>query len=169
MTTIENLSKNEGVEKLKKMVDDIKFCFFTTNSNNFDHKTATIMTAQAVDNDGSIWFFSRADSDRNKDIANHKNIQLYFSSPEKNSYVSVDCEAEIIFDKKKIMQLWDPLLKSWFKDGVDDNNISLIKAKTKNANYWDIEGGKMINFFKMISSTITGNNFIESKQGNIKI
>ena len=74
MTTIENLSKNEGVEKLKKMVDDIKFCFFTTNSNNFDHKTATIMTAQAVDNDGSIWFFSRADSDRNKDIANHKNF-----------------------------------------------------------------------------------------------
>lgn len=169
MTTIENLTKNEGVEKLKKMVDDLKFCFFTTNSKNFDFKTPTIMTAQAVDNDGSIWFFSGIESDRNKDIENHKNVHLYFASPEKNAYLSVDCEAEIIFDKKKIIALWNPLLKTWFKDGVDDKNISLIKATTKTANYWDIEGGKMVNFFKMISSTITGNNDIESKQGNIKI
>lgn len=169
MSSIENLNKEDGIIKLKKIVDDIKFCFFQTNSKNDTIDSSTIMTAQTVDEDGNIWFFSGIDSERNSDIETNKKVQLYFSCPEKNSYLSVNADASIILDKNKITELWNPLLKIWFKDGIDDENISLIKAATKTANYWDSENGKMINFFKMISAVITGNDTIDSTQGKIKL
>jgi general stress protein 26 len=169
MSNIENLDKNEGIIKLKKMVDDVKFCFFCTHLNNYNGATSTIMTAQSVDEEGNMWFFSGLNSDRNRDINLNKNIQLYFSSPEKNAYLAVNSEAEIILDKVKMKELWNPILKIWFKDGIEDTNISLIKASTKNAYYWDSEGGKMVNFIKMIGSLITGNDFVDTVEGEIKI
>lgn len=169
MNSIENLEKKEGILKLKKMVDEVKFCFFITDLENEKGSSSTIMTAQQVDDEGNIWFFSGSNSDRNKDIEENKNVQMYFSSPEKNSYLSVNAKANIVMDKSKIKELWNPLLTIWFKDGIEDKNISLIKVTTKTANYWDSDGGKMINFFKMITSVITGNNTIDSTQGKIKI
>ncbi len=169
MNIIENLDNEEGILKLKKMVDTIKFCFFSTDLKNKNGASSTVMTAQTVDEDGNIWFFSGLDSDRNKDIKTNNNVQLYFSCPEKNSYLSVNADANIVLDKNIIAELWNPLLKIWFKDGVDDINISLIKATTKTANYWDNENGKMINFFKMIASVITGDINIDSAQGKIKL
>jgi general stress protein 26 len=169
MNNIENLEKTDGILKLKKMVEDVKFCFFITDLENNKGTSSTIMTAQQVDEEGNIWFFSGVDSDRNKDINAHKNVQMYFSSPEKNSYLSVNAKASIVMDKIKIKELWSPLLTIWFKEGIEDKNISLIKATTKTANYWDSDGGKMINFFKMIASVITGKNAVESTQGKIKI
>lgn len=169
MNTIENLEKADGILQLKKMVEEVKFCFFITDLKNKKGTSSTIMTAQQVDDEGNIWFFSGADSDRNKDIKAHKKVQLYFASPEKNAYLAVNATATIVMDKAKIKELWSPLVAVWFKDGMEDQNISLIKATTKKANYWDSDGGKMINFFKMIASAITGKNTIESTQGKIKI
>lgn len=169
MNNIENLEKTEGILKLKKMVDEVKFCFFITDLENEKGSSSTIMTAQQVDYEGNIWFFSGADSDRNKDLKLHKNVQMYFSSPEKNAYLSVNATASVVMDKTKIKELWNPSLDIWFKDGIEDQNISLIKATTKTANYWDSDGGKMINFFKMIASVISGSDTVDSTQGTIKI
>ena len=169
MSHIENLDKKEGILKLKKMVDDVKFCFFCTDLKDKNGAISTVMTAQDVDDDGNIWFFSGLDSDRNRDIIANKKVQLYFSAPEKNSFLSVNSEASIVLDKEKIKELWNPLLNIWFKEGIEDKNISLIKATTKTANYWDNEDDKMINFFKIVVSTITGNNHIEAVAGKIKL
>ena len=169
MNTIENFEKADGILQLKKMVEEVKFCFFITDLENKKGTSSTIMTAQQVDDEGNIWFFSGADSDRNKDINAHKKVQLYFASPEKPAYLAVNAAATIVMDKAKIKELWNPLMTVWFKDGMEDHNISLIKATTKKANYWDSDGGKMINFFKMIASAITGKNTIDSTQGKIKI
>jgi general stress protein 26 len=169
MSNLENLNKEEGIIKLKKMVDDVKYCFFSTDLKNEDEPTSTVMTAQTVDDEGNIWFFSGIDSDRNRDIKANKKVQLYFSCPEKNTYLTVIGDASIIIDKAKFAELWNPLLKIWFKDGIEDKNISLLKVETNTANYWDIEGGKMINFFKMVAAAITGSQVNESSQGTIKL
>ena len=169
MTNVENLEKSEGIIKLKKMIDDCKFCFFCTNLSSHTGATSTVMTAQDVDELGNIWFFSGINSERNNDIITDQNIQLYFSCPEKNSYLSVNGQASIVLDKEKIIKLWNPLLKLWFKDGADDMNISLIKVATKNANYWDSEDGVMVNFFKMIASALTGIDNSEPTSGKIKL
>lgn len=152
---MENLNREEGIVKLKKMVNDVKYCFFSTDLKNENQPSSTVMTAQKVDDEGVIWFFSGIDSDRNRDIKSNQKVQLYFSCPEKKTYLTLIGNASIIIDKDKFTEMWNPLLNIWFQDGIEDKNISLLKVETISANYWDTEGGKMINFLKMLSVAIT--------------
>ena len=169
MYNVKNLEQEKGIAKIKQIVNDVKFCFFCTNPENQNSAEATVMTAQTVDEHGKIWFFSGRDSDRNRNIKTNQNVQLYFSCPEKDAYLAVNATASIVFDREKMEELWNPILNIWFKDGVDDQNISLIQATAVNANYWDSKDGKMINFFKMIASAITGNDVTDSTHGSINV
>ena len=164
-----NLHNEEGIKKLKGLVEDIDICLFCTNLKTDDGSTSRPMSTQEVDDDGNLWFFSDINSDKNKEIRQNKNVQLFYSHPGKSSYIVVNGEAEIIIDKNKTAEIWSPLVKTWFKGGKEDPNISLIKVNTHSAYYWDTEGNKMINFFKMIASVATGTTLVDAKEGNIKI
>lgn len=127
------------------------------------------MSTQQVDENGSIWFFSGIDSEKNKEIGEDKNVQLFYSHPGKSSFLVVNGEAEIILDSAKIDELWSATVEIWFKGGKDDPNVSLIKVNTKSAYYWDTEGNRMINFFKMLASVATGKTLVEAEEGSIKV
>ncbi|MEO0059450.1 MAG: hypothetical protein RLZZ312_1097 [Bacteroidota bacterium] len=73
------------------------------------------MTVQEVDDEGNIWFFSGKDRDRNKDIVTNGNVKLYFSSPDKDTYLFVNAEAKVFHYKLMKKKLWNPILKIWFK------------------------------------------------------
>ena len=164
-----NLHNEEGIKKLKGLVENIDICLFCTNLKTDDGSTCRPMSTQDVDDDGNLWFFSDINSDKNKEIRQNKNVQLFYSHPGISSYIVVNGDAEIIIDKNKTAEIWSPLVKVWFKGGKEDPNISIIKVNTHSAYYWDVEGNKMINFFKMIASVATGTTLVDAKEGNIKI
>ena len=167
MSDKKNLNKNEAIDKLKSLVEDIKICLFCTDLKTDDGSTCRPMSVIKVCDQGNIWFFSEKNSDKNKAILNDKNVQLFFSHPAKSSYLVVNGEAEIILDKTKIEELWTPVAKIWFKEGKDDPNISIIKVTPTTAYYWDTDGNKMINFIKMLASIVTGTNLVNGKEGVI--
>ena len=169
MSNTKNLDHKEGIDKLKSLVEDISICLFCTDLNTDDGSTSRPMSAIKVCDQGNIWFFSEKDSDKNKAIANDKNVQLFFSHPAKGSYLVVNGEAEIILDKSKIEELWTPVAKIWFKEGKDDPNISIIKVIPTTAYYWDTNGNRMINFIKMVASVVTGTNLLNGEEGAITV
>ncbi len=169
MDNTKNLVAHEGVKKLKEMVEKIDICLFCTHLKTDDGSKCRPMSVQEVDDDGNLWFFSGADSEKNSDIKTEKHVQLFFSHPPKSSFLVLNGEAEITYDRSKIDELWSPLVKTWFKEGKDDPNISLIKVNTNSAYYWDTEGNRMINFFKMLASVATGTMLVDAEEGNIKV
>lgn len=169
MSNTDKNIENEGVKKLQELIDSINICFFCTDLKAGNGATATPMSAQKVDEEGNIWFFSGKDSDKNKEINKDLDVQLFFSHPGKSSYLVVNGEASIVTNIEKMKELYSPVIKIWFKDGVDDPNISLIKVVTKNAYYWDTVGGKAINFIKMLASVVTGTNLVDGVEGNITL
>ena len=169
MSNTKDLNNKEAIDKLKSLVEDITICLFCTDLKTDDGSTCRPMSAIKVCDQGNIWFFSEKDSDKNKAIANDKNVQLFFSHPAKSSYLVVNGEAEIIFDKTKIDELWTPVAKIWFKEGKDDPTISIIKVKPSNAYYWDTDGNQMINLLKMIASVATGKNLVTGNEGAITL
>ena len=164
-----NLRNQEAIDKVKQLAKDIDICLFCTNIKVDEGESARPMSTQDADEEGNLWFFSDKNSIKNKEIENDKNVRLYYSHPSKSSYMVLNGEAEIIFDKQKVDEIWSPLVKTWFKEGKDDPNISLIKVTPKNAYYWDVEGNQMINFFKMIASVATGTTLVDAKEGTIKL
>jgi general stress protein 26 len=169
MNTTENLNNKEAIDKLKSLVDEIKICLFCTDLKTDDGSTCRPMSAIKVCDEGNIWFFSEMNSDKNKSIASDKNVQLFFSHPTKGSYLIVNGEAEIIFDKMKIEELWTPPAKIWFKEGKEDPNISVLKVRPITAYYWDTDGSRMINILKMMASVVTGNDLVNGNEGTITI
>ncbi len=167
MTDTKNLHNKEAIDKLKDLVDEINICLFCTNLKTDDGSTCRPMAAQHVCDEGNVWFFSDKNSDKNKEIAQNKNVQLFFSHPGKSSYLIVNGEAGIIIDRAKTEELWTPLVKTWFKEGKDDPNISIIKVKPTSAYYWDTDGNRMLNFLKMVASVATGQNLVTGKEGAI--
>jgi len=169
MSDIKNLIDQGAIEKLKSLVEDINICLFCTNLKTDDGSTARPMGAQQVDEEGNIWFFSEVHSDKNREIKENKEVQLFFSHPGKSSFLVVNGDAEILFDKQKIEELWNPLVKTWFPEGKEDPNISIIKVKTTSAYYWDTDGNRMINFFKMLASAATGTNLVTGNEGTLTV
>ena len=169
MNNTTNLQSKEGIKKLKELVDDINICLFCTNLSVDDGATCRPMGAQEVDDEGNLWFFSDIHSDKNREIKEDKKVQLFFSHPGKSSYLVINGDAEIIVDRNKTEEIWSPLVKTWFKEGKDDPNISILKVKTRSAYYWDTAGNRMINFFKMVASVATGTTLLDSKEGSINI
>jgi general stress protein 26 len=59
-------------------------------------------------------FFTRTDSSKVPEIKNHSQVNVSFSDPSHQSYVSVSGRAEVIQNKAKAKELWNPYLKAWF-------------------------------------------------------
>jgi general stress protein 26 len=164
-----NLTAKEGVKKIKDLVDDIKICLFCTHLKTDDGSKARPMAAQEVDDEGNIWFFSGLDSDKNQEIKQDRHVQLFFSDPSKSSFLVVNGEAQEVIDHQKFDEYWSPLVKTWFKEGKDDPNLSLIKVVPHTTYYWDVDGNRMVNFLKMLASVATGTNLVTSEQGTITV
>jgi general stress protein 26 len=163
------LQGKEAIDMVKKLVKEINICLFCTNLKTDDGATVRPMSTQDVDDEGNLWFFSDKNSSKNKEIEEDSRVQLFYSDPTKSAYLVLNGEAEIIIDYDKVEELWTPLVKAWFKEGKDDPNISIVKVSSKSAYYWDTEGNKMINFFKMLASVATGSTLLDAKEGALKL
>jgi len=169
MSTSKNLQHSEAAKKLKELVEEIDICLFCTDLQNMEGLTARPMSSQKVDEEGNIWFFSDKNSDKNQEIAADSKVQLFYSDPSKSSFVVVTGEAQIVFDRQKTEEYWGALLKTWFKEGKDDPNLSLIKVSPTKAYYWDVAGNQMVNFFKMLASVATGKTLVDAEEGELQV
>jgi general stress protein 26 len=164
-----DLQDKNAIDKLKELVSEIRIGLFCTNLKTDDGSTCRPMDIQKVCDQGNLWLFSDKDSDKNREIQENKNAQLFFSHPGKSSYLVVNGEAEIIMDQAKVEELWTPLVKAWFTQGKTDPAISIIKVVPTGAYYWDTDGNKMINFIKILASAATGTPSSVGKEGSLTI
>jgi len=68
--------------------------------------------------------------------------------------LSIFGRAQIVNDRSKIEELWTPMAKTWFKEGKEDANISLIKVIPEDAYYWDTKNNKMVSLIKFAMGAI---------------
>jgi general stress protein 26 len=141
--------QKSSVKKLKELVDAINICLFCTDLKNDDGATCRPMTALDTDAQGNLWFFSAVLSDKNRVIKADSQVQLYFAHPTKGDYMIINGNAEVIMDTNKVAELWSDEQETWFKGGKTDPNIAIIKVTPKNAYYWDTDGDRMVNIFKI--------------------
>lgn len=169
MSEYQFLENKEAIKKLKDLATEINICLFCTGTGMEAEPECRPMTTSGVDEEGNIWFFSPRNSEKNLEISQYPQVRLFYSHPGKSSFLIVTGEAEISYDRSKIEQLWNPLDKTWFKEGQDDPSISLIRVKPYTAHFWDTKGNRMVNFFKMVASLATGTTLIDGEEGQILV
>jgi general stress protein 26 len=155
-------------EDIREMVKDIKFAMLcTAHKNGYIHSRP--MGTQGIDKNGDIWFMTARDSEKIHDIKANPNVCVCYSEPSDNTYVCIMGEAEQIDDQRKIDELWTPIAKAWFPKGKDDPNLTLIKVNTHEAEYWDSDSSKIVVGIKMLSTLVTGKEYVEEgAHGTVK-
>jgi len=168
MGDTKDLTNEEGLAKLKEMAEGIDFCFFCTTLNQFPFETRP-MSTRAVDEEGNIWFFSRLDSNKNAEIADDNRVQLLYAKPGDSEFLSVSGRAKILVDRQKSDELWTIFATTWFQEGKDDPELSLIKVEPDSAHYWDTKHGRMVSLLKIAASVITRKTMDDGIQGDINL
>jgi general stress protein 26 len=168
MSNVKNLYNEDAVKKIKDFVDDIKFCMFCTSVTDMPFRTRPMSTLE-VDEEGNLWFFSAKSSDKNDEIKDNDTVQLIYSKNSDVHFLTITGKATIVQDQAKKDELWNPIVKAYFPQGKDDPDLSLVKIKPEAAHYWDTINGKMITWFKMAASAVTGNQADVGVEGKLKV
>jgi general stress protein 26 len=130
------VSHEEAVAKLAELIKDMKFAMLTTVESDGSLRSRP-MTTQQQEFDGTIWFFVQASASTARELANDQHVNLSYADIDNNKYVSVSGTAQVVRDSHKAKELWNPIFKAWFPEGLDDPNLALLKVEVDHAQYWD--------------------------------
>jgi general stress protein 26 len=167
MGKVKDIHRQEAMKKIKELADDADICLFVTNLTQIP-LSARPMSRQRIDDDGTLWFFSERDSQKNTDIEQDNRVQLFFSNRNSSEYLSIYGTAEILVDKEKAEELWTPIVKTWFNGGPEDPTLTIIKVTPEDGYYWDTKDGKLITLLKIAAGAIAGREFDGSLEGKLK-
>ena len=167
MGDVQNLSRQDANKKIKELAEKADICLFTTNLSLLPLTTRP-MSTRAVDEEGNIWFFSREGSNKNREIAKDKRVQLFYSNTSNFEFLSLYGSASIIKDTAKAKDLWSAVAKTWFQDGYNDPELTLIKIIPEEGYYWDTKDGKVVSLLKFVAGAVTGKELNTGIEGKVR-
>lgn len=168
MTTETKLQDQEAIQKIKELVNEVNICMFTTLDHEHNLASRPMFTS-SIDDEGNIWFFTNEFSEKINEVSKDNIVHLIYSHPLKNIYVNVKGSCSLVIDRKKMEELWNSKLESWFAQGLEDPKLCLIKVSTETAHFWNHSSSKMGLVFQMIRSITKGDNYKETEKGKLDL
>lgn len=133
---------------MAELIKGIRFAMFTTEEEDGSLRSRPMATLD-IEFDGTLWFFTRADTSKVWEADHHKQVNVSFAEPEKNVFVSTSGTAVLVRDRVKFEEYWKPAYKLYFPDGLEDPELALLRVDVSHAEYWDSAStklGRMFNF-----------------------
>ena len=159
----------QGQDKLAELIKDIRFAMFTTHKPNHGHLHSRPMTTQnkRIDDD-SLWFFMSRSGDPVAEFEGDDQVNVSYADPGSDTYVSVSGIATVVEDASKKRALWNKAAEAWFKGGVDDPDLALVRVRIEHADYWDVKESKLVQLYKTAEAAITGKPPKMGERGHIR-
>lgn len=153
-------------EKLKEYIKDIRIAVLTTITQAGEPVSRPMATTKLQD-DGTLWFFSCENTSKTGQINSKSKVNVFYQDRGGEKYISVSGEAKIIQDRNKIEELWNPLLKAWFPQELEDKGITLIKVEPDYAEFWEAPN-KLEQIYNKTKSILTGEKTSRGEHQKIK-
>ena len=155
-------------ENLWEKIEDVRVAMMTTSDKDGSLRSRPMYTQQA-EFDGELWFFTADDSGKVEEISQEHQVNLNYAEPKSSLYVSVSGTAELVKDRSKIEELWSPMLKAWFKGGIDDPHLALLRVRVSRAEYWDDTSSKMSQLVGMVKSALGSESYESDEHGVLEL
>ena len=165
----ENLYGEEAVKKIRELTDKASSCFFCTDIQTDKPFSVRPMSVQEIDDDGTFWFLSAIDSNKDHELLKDPHVQLLFQGSDYSDYLNIYGTASVSKDKQKIKELWKPMMKTWFTEGESDPRISVIKVEPSDGYYWDTKHNIAIGLIKRVAGAIMGKTLDDSIEGKLNV
>ena len=146
---------HDSAEKLYALIDDIRICMMTT-SDEEGRLYSRPMYALDPDASGHILFFTKISSPKMGEVKHDSHVNLAFSHPGKQHYVSVSGRAQIVRDRQSISEKWSEPMRTWFPEGRDDPELTLLRVHPETGEYWDSPSGAVMYLYGYAKAVLTG-------------
>ncbi len=156
------------IQKLNELIKDVKFAMLTTATPDSTLHSRPMATQEA-DEQGNLWFFTGQHSAKVAEVQSERHVNVSYAQPDDNRFVSISGTVEIVNDRAKMAELWNPLYKAWFPKGLDDPEIALLKVRITEAEYWDPPNGKMVQLAGFVKALTTGKPYKADEDEHAKI
>lgn len=151
-------NEKENIQKLGELIQDIRMAMLTTVDAEGNLRSRPMAT-QNEKFDGELWFFTKSDSPKAKEIEADQKVNVVYTEPKRSLYVSVSGTATINRNREKMKELWNPLYKAWFPEGLDDPTIALLNVVVDQAEYWDTPDSKVVQLVGFAKAILTGKSY----------
>lgn len=138
--------------ELWRRAQKLRFAMMTTRAGAA--LASRPMTLQGVDGDGTLWFFTAADTALVDDVHRDASLNVAFADPSDDFYLSVSGIGHFQHDRQKIEALWTPMAAAWF-DGPHDPRLALLRVQPERVDYWKNEAGKLTQMAAMAKAALT--------------
>jgi len=131
------------VAKLNELTSGIDIATLTTiRADGTLHSCP--MAVHAAEPDGAIWFLTGANTEKVEAVRSDHHVNLAYSDPATQRYVSVTGNCELVRDHVKAKELWRPHYNEWFPNGLNDPNLILLKIYVQDVEYWQGAESRML-------------------------
>src|SRR5512145_1013808 len=111
-----------ALRELWGLIKDVRIAMLTTVGTD-GRLHSRPMATQQVEPEDVLWFFSAKDSHKVAELTEKQHVELTYAAPERDLYVSASGRAQVVDDRARMRDLWNPAVQAWFPDGPDDPNL----------------------------------------------
>jgi general stress protein 26 len=147
---------DNSVEKLRDLIKGIKIAMLTTQEDDGTLRSRPMFT-QETEFDGDLWFFTGESSPKVDEIQQQRQVNVSYVG--KDTYLSVSGKAQLVRDRQKINEMWNPMYKAWFPNGKDDPDLALLKVHVEQAEYWQSPSGTVVKLAGFAKALVTGERY----------
>jgi general stress protein 26 len=140
--------------KLVELVEGIEIAMLTTVEPDGSLHSRPMWTQKAPF-DGKLAFFTRDHSRKVDEVQRDAHVCLSYSDPKRQRYVSITGTARVVYDKGRMSELWNPMYRAWFPQGLDDPELTLLEVQVQEAEYWDTHKASMVHLLGLAKAAIT--------------
>lgn len=145
----------ENVKKIATLIDGIGTAMLTSVDTDGSLHSRPMGTL-AMDFDGTLWFFTRDHSKKVEEVERESHVNVAFVDVDDDVYVSLRGKATLSMDRERIEDLWNPIFKAWFPQGLDDPELALLRVDVERGEFWDPPSSTMVQLFGFAKSVLTG-------------
>ncbi|HLT22326.1 MAG TPA: pyridoxamine 5'-phosphate oxidase family protein [Bacteriovoracaceae bacterium] len=134
---------NKSVMDILQKVD---ICLMATfnEAGEIHTRPMAILKRENFSQNPCVFFFIRNSSQVGQEIRLKDYVHLGYMDTDTNLYVTFKGKGEINEDENLKKELWSPMMKRWFPEGLDDPELSLIEVKLEEAQIWDSVSARVI-------------------------
>jgi general stress protein 26 len=143
------------IKKIAELVKGIDIAMLTTVEPDGSLHSRP-MSTQELEFDGDLWFFTYADSAKVDEVQREQRVNVSYADKDKQRYVSLSGNGTLVRDRAKMEELWSPILKAWFPDGLETPGIALLRIHVSHGEYWAAPPGKVVQLMGLATALVKG-------------
>jgi len=165
------LAGEDAVTKVRELLPAFRSAMLVTHpiEGSDPHARPMGLVGDPTTFGGALFFFSDDRSRKIEEIARHPRASLVLQSDDASRYLHFTGRAVVVEDRTRMRELYTPLLRTWFPEGLDDPHLTLIRFDVDRGEFWDSPGGMLQVLAAFTSAVVTGAPAKGGEQGTLEL